>query len=137
MTNFFGWEGSPTKLEYRKVGTLILTSLLEGKGFSSSPLYGGIKHHLFGPVQVSFRGRGDRIKGKYRDRCETCQKSQTQNQHPQNKSRRILYKYSLSLFLCVCQPHPAMPQQAKYVQLLQLCCWNHPHPEVRSDLTRA
>ena len=27
---FFGWEGSPTKIDYRKkVGTLILTSLLE------------------------------------------------------------------------------------------------------------
>ena len=26
---FFGWEGSPTKIDYRKKGTLILTSLLE------------------------------------------------------------------------------------------------------------
>ena len=26
---FFGWEGSPTKVDYRKVGTLILSSLLE------------------------------------------------------------------------------------------------------------
>ena len=28
--SFFGWEGSPTKTDYRtKVGTLLLTSLLE------------------------------------------------------------------------------------------------------------
>ena len=27
--NFFAWEGSPTKIDYRKKGTLILTSLLE------------------------------------------------------------------------------------------------------------
>ena len=26
---FFGWEGSPTKIDYRKKGTLLLTSLLE------------------------------------------------------------------------------------------------------------
>ena len=26
---FFGWEGSPTKIDYIKKGTLILTSLLE------------------------------------------------------------------------------------------------------------
>ena len=26
---FFGWEGSPTKVDYRKKGTLIKTSLLE------------------------------------------------------------------------------------------------------------
>ena len=26
---FFGWEGSPAKIDYRKKGTLILTSLLE------------------------------------------------------------------------------------------------------------
>ena len=26
---FFGWEGSPTKTDCRKKGTLILTSLLE------------------------------------------------------------------------------------------------------------
>ena len=26
---FFGWEGSPTKIDYRKKGTLVLTSLLE------------------------------------------------------------------------------------------------------------
>ena len=26
----FSWEGSPTKIDYRKKGTLILTSLLEG-----------------------------------------------------------------------------------------------------------
>ena len=26
---FFGWEGSPTKIDYRKKGTLMLTSLLE------------------------------------------------------------------------------------------------------------
>ena len=26
---FFGWEGSPTKIDYRKQGTLILTALLE------------------------------------------------------------------------------------------------------------
>ena len=25
----FGWEGSPTKIDYRKMGTLILNSLLE------------------------------------------------------------------------------------------------------------
>ena len=25
----FGWEGSPTKIDYRKEGALILTSLLE------------------------------------------------------------------------------------------------------------
>ena len=30
LTNFFGWEGSPTKIDYRKKGTLILASLLEG-----------------------------------------------------------------------------------------------------------
>ena len=26
---FFGWEGSPTKIDYRKKGTFILSSLLE------------------------------------------------------------------------------------------------------------
>ena len=26
---FFAWEGSPTKIDYRKKGTLILSSLLE------------------------------------------------------------------------------------------------------------
>ena len=26
---FFGWEGSPTKIDYRKKGALIITSLLE------------------------------------------------------------------------------------------------------------
>ena len=30
---FFGWEGSPTKIGYRKKGTLILTSLLGGARF--------------------------------------------------------------------------------------------------------
>ena len=31
---FFGWEGSPTKIDYRKrVGTLVLTSLLEDLGW--------------------------------------------------------------------------------------------------------
>ena len=29
LISFFGWEGSPTKIDYRKKGTLILTSLLE------------------------------------------------------------------------------------------------------------
>ena len=29
---FLGWEGSPTKIDYRKKGTLILTSLLEDLG---------------------------------------------------------------------------------------------------------
>ena len=27
--SFFGWEGNPTKIDYRKKGTLILASLLE------------------------------------------------------------------------------------------------------------
>ena len=30
LTPFVGWEGSPTKIDYRKKGALILTSLLEG-----------------------------------------------------------------------------------------------------------
>ena len=29
MPTFFGWEGSLTKIDYRKKGTLILTSLLQ------------------------------------------------------------------------------------------------------------
>ena len=29
LVHFFGGEGSPTKIDYRKKGTLILTSLLE------------------------------------------------------------------------------------------------------------
>ena len=29
LTPFFGWEGSPTKIDYRKKGALIPTSLLE------------------------------------------------------------------------------------------------------------
>ena len=32
LTNFVGWEGSPTQIDYRKKGTLILTSLLEDLG---------------------------------------------------------------------------------------------------------
>ena len=33
LTPFFGWEGSPTKIDYRTKGTLILTSLLEDLAF--------------------------------------------------------------------------------------------------------
>ena len=29
LSSVFGWEGFPTKIDYRKGGTLILTSLLE------------------------------------------------------------------------------------------------------------
>ena len=45
---FVGWEGSPTKIDYRKRGTLILTSLLEDLVEFAGP--GGSLAWMFGQV---------------------------------------------------------------------------------------
>ena len=50
---FSGWEGSPTKIDYRKKGTLILTSLLEDlmRSCGSPPIVRGEFH-----FRVKFSG---------------------------------------------------------------------------------
>ena len=65
LTNFLGWEGSPTKIDYRKVGTLIPTSLLKtnsggAEDFLSRNKFGGLGRASF-PQWVGSRGSEDLV----------------------------------------------------------------------------